>query len=164
MLAIDTFRPDARTRQGMRLPNDWAAPSSTSHRDHALCTEHARRQALVPVEINVLASKTLGLTHAEIQTIYRVQLPIVRQHEAETHYGATGRNVFTPSQDLSGLGPPREAIGGDTSYTLRTPDGTEGGIALGWSTALVRAANGVWCAFNSPQRERCHRPKWLTDV
>lgn len=39
-------------RAKTRLPNDWAAPRSTSHRARAL---HARRQA--PVEIDVLAAK-----------------------------------------------------------------------------------------------------------
>ena len=53
MLAIDAFRQDAWTRQDPRLPNDWPALTPEWHRDHALGTDDARRQAVV--EIDVLA-------------------------------------------------------------------------------------------------------------
>ena len=48
--------------------------------------------------------------------------------EADTN----GRIVFTPSKGLPGVGLPRKAVKGDTSFTLTTPDGTKEGIALGW--------------------------------
>ena len=120
MTAIDTFRQDAWTKQDPRLPSDWADLTPDWYCDPAL------------VEIDILAAKALGLNLDELQTIYRIQFPAMRQKEAETYYGPNGRIVFTPSKGLPGVGLPRKAIKGDTSYTLTTPEGTKKGIALGW--------------------------------
>lgn len=101
------------------------------NRDCALRTDYSRRQALI--EIDVLAAQALGLTLAELLTIYRVQFPVMRQYEADTWYDANGRIIFTVSKGLVGVGLPRNANKNDNPVFIRTPDGKAEINHIGWS-------------------------------
>jgi hypothetical protein len=102
----DAHRKEAWLADDPRLDADfWRNLTPEWTRRCALRTDFARRWALV--ELDVLAARALDLTLAELQTIYRIQFPVMRQYEADTWYDQSGRIIFTNSKGLPGVGLPR---------------------------------------------------------
>jgi hypothetical protein len=69
-------------------------------RHDALRSDFVRRQAFV--EVDVLVAHNLSLNLDQLQTIYRVQFPVMRSYERDTWYDANGRIVFTNRKGLPG--------------------------------------------------------------
>lgn len=97
----------------------WPTPDQPWSRDVALRRAFERRWALV--ELDALAALELGLTIAELQTIYRTQFPVLRDYERDTWFDKNGRIVFTSSKGLIGVGLDRKSF---EQWQLHLRDGT----------------------------------------
>lgn len=85
-----------------RLPLDfWGNLTSKWGRYCALRTDYSRRTALI--EIDVIVALKLGLTLEELQTIYRIQFPVMRQYDKQTYFDIRGKTVFTNKKGVGGL-------------------------------------------------------------
>lgn len=102
----EAFRQETWLGDDPRLDAEfWRKLTPEWTRYCALRMDFARRWTLV--ELDVLVARALGLTLEELQTIYRIQFPVMRQYEADTWYDQRGRIIFTNSKGLPGVGLPR---------------------------------------------------------
>lgn len=97
----ESFRTDSWSLEDARLkPFSELAPSW--HHDTPLRNHFERRQALV--EIDVLAAMAFGLSLEDLEFIYDVQFPVLRQNEDDTWYDQKGNVVYSVSLCKKGVG------------------------------------------------------------
>ncbi|MEY4445410.1 MAG: hypothetical protein RL444_523 [Verrucomicrobiota bacterium] len=104
------------------LNDDWKAGFS-------LRTDYERRLALV--ELDVLVAMELNLTLQELQLVYRVQFPVMKQYERHTWYDSGGKIIFTNSKGLVGVGLPRKKKRSDAEIKVSFPHGSSREVE-GW--------------------------------
>jgi type I restriction-modification system DNA methylase subunit len=90
------------------------------NRYSGLRNDYSRRQALL--ELDVLVSLSLGLRLDDLQLMYRIQFPVMRQYERDTWYDINGAIAFTNSKGLVGVGLPRKRKRTDAEIRLSFPD------------------------------------------
>ena len=121
--ATDWAKEDLRLERGWiergQQPWTWNSP---------LRTDYARRQA--GVELDVLHALALGLTQNELLDVYRIQFAVLQKYENDTWYDRKGRIIFSAKSGEGGL--PRTKRPKDRCYGLRTSQGSQSGVALGW--------------------------------
>src|SRR5690606_4767625 len=131
----NSYREDSWAKSDPRLSDKTIGRLTVEwHRDSALRTEFERRQALV--ELDVLSAMALGLTLEELQTIYRVQFPVLRHYDRHTYYDQNGRIIYTKSRGLTGVGLPTTKRYKDAdegiSYSVDAPGFQAKDTLIGW--------------------------------
>ena len=84
----ESFRTDSWSLEDARLKPFSELTPSWNH-DTPLRNHFERRQALV--EIDVLAAMSFGLSLEDLEFIYDIQFPVLRQNEDDTWYDQIGR-------------------------------------------------------------------------
>lgn len=99
----DEYRKMKWTSQDSRLNQDkFSTLSKEWNNSTPVRTDYERRQALV--EIDVLVAMSLNMTLNQLNTIYRIQFPVLQQYDNDTWYDSRGRIAFTNNRSMSGVG------------------------------------------------------------
>lgn len=102
----DSFRVDGWTSELVNPGSFDGLTSEWNESRSPIRIDLERRQALL--ELDVLCCMALGVGLDELQSIYRIQFPVMRQYEKQTCYDQNGRIVFTTNKGLSGVGVERK--------------------------------------------------------
>ncbi|MBO5597048.1 MAG: N-6 DNA methylase [Oribacterium sp.] len=103
----DVYCNDNFCKRDDRLSNNvFKELKSNWQREYAARNEYLRRELLV--EIDVLASLSIGLSLDELVTMYNIQFPVAKAYEEDTWYDRNGRVVFTTNRSFSGVGLSRQ--------------------------------------------------------
>lgn len=97
----ESFRTDRWSLEDVRLKPFSELTPSWNH-DTPLRNHFERRQALV--EIDVLAAMSFGLSLEDLEFIYDIQFPVLRQNEDDTWYDQKGNVVYSVSLCKKGVG------------------------------------------------------------
>ena len=97
----ESFRTDRWSLEDARLKPFSELTPSWNH-DTPLRNHFERRQALV--EIDVLAAMSFGLSLEDLEFIYDIQFPVLRQNEDDTWYDQKGNVVYSVSLCKKGVG------------------------------------------------------------
>ena len=100
---INWTKIDSRLSQ-----QDYEGLSSNWNHRVAFRDAFTRRQAMI--EIDVLIAMMLGMTLSQLLSAYRIQFPILQQHEKDTFYDAQGRIAFAKNNALTGVGETRQVF------------------------------------------------------
>lgn len=91
------------SKKDVRLPSDTYSKLTASwNENYPVFSDYGRRQLMI--EIDVLVARLLGMTLAQLKSIYEIQFPIMQQYEADTWYDTNGRITFTNNRSLTGVG------------------------------------------------------------
>lgn len=97
----ESFKTDRWSLEDARLKPFSELTPSWNH-DTPLRNHFERRQALV--EIDVLAAMSFGLSLEDLEFIYDIQFPVLRQNEDDTWYDQKGNVVYSVSLCKKGVG------------------------------------------------------------
>ncbi len=97
----DSFKEDSWSLTDSRLKPFSAQAPMWGH-ETPLRNHFERRQALV--ELDVLAAMSFGLSLEDLEFIYDIQFPVLRQNEEDTWYDQKGNVVYSVSLCKKGVG------------------------------------------------------------
>lgn len=96
--------PNIDSKDGWARNNDRLPRSSFVQLlsdKHFVSSDYARRELLL--EIDVLVSIMLGISLTDLQNIYRLQFPVMKQYEEDTWYDINGKIVYTCNKNIPSL-------------------------------------------------------------